>query len=523
MIADNTITLKTIQLDSIRESATNPRRTFNPAKLQELADSIKAKGVLQPLIVRPVDDLTPYEIVAGARRYRAANLAKVEEVPCIVRNLDDKSVLEFQMIENSQRDDVGPIEESDGYARLIDDFGHSVSSLAKRVGKSEHHIAARISLRNLSANARAALEAETIKIGHAELLARLTVDQQESTLGQFDLDDPERTYPIDLTVAELRTWIQKRIYTSLVTAPFPLNQRDISIGIPTCLECPKNSASQGALFADTEQAWCTDKTCYDQKVDDWTAKQRAKLRDEAKPYVQISQSWNGDRKTQALPYSAYEEVGSGDDHAVEALVIDGPEKGHIKYVVLNAEAEKFLEECAKPQPEKKPEKSWQEQQKEDDEKRKKLSQLRSKMRLMAIRAIFEHEDGKPSPDKLRILFKPYFYAEESRALFIEVMGLEESKFKIGIPASYFDNIDNTDELIKAFIAAQLCSSLRSGGYEPTDLSGEIERFASLYEIDVKAIKKLAQAELKEEEKAAAAAAAAAAAKKAPAKKAKTKK
>lgn len=520
MIADNTITLKTIQLDSIRESATNPRRTFNQAKLQELADSIKAKGVLQPLIVRPVDDLTPYEIVAGARRYRAANLAKLEEVPCIVRNLDDKSVLEFQMIENSQRDDVGPIEESDGYARLIDDFGHSVSSLAKRVGKSEHHIAARISLRNLSANARAALEAETIKIGHAELLARLTVDQQEFTLQYFDLDDGNNLEPIYETVSGLREWIEHRIYTSLVTAPFPLNQKNISIGVPTCLECPKNSASQGALFADTAQAWCTDKTCYSQKVDDWTAKQQAKLKDDAKTFVQISQSWKGDRKTQALPNSAYKEVGSGDENAVEALVVDGPEKGHTKYVVLNEEAGKFLEECAKPQPEKKPEKSWQEQQQEDAEKRKKLGQLRSKMRLMAIRAIFEHEDGKPSPDKLRILFKPNFYAEESRALFIEVMGLEENKFKKGIPASYFENIDNTDQLLKAFIAAELCSSLRSGGYEPTDLSGEMERFASLYEIDVKQIKKQAQAELKEEEKAAAAAAAA---KKAPAKKAKTKK
>jgi ParB family transcriptional regulator, chromosome partitioning protein len=350
---ENTFALKTIQLDSLSESATNPRRTYNPAKLQELADSIQAKGVLQPLIVRPVDDLKPYEIVAGARRYRAANLAKLEEVPCIVRNLDDKSVLEFQMIENSQRDDVGPIEEADGYARLIDDFGHTIASLAKRVGKSAHHIAARISLRDLCAKAREALEKEIIKIGHAELLARLTLDQQEEVIENFDIDGISFA-PFEYTVAELREWIQRRIYTSLVTAPFPLNQKDISIGVPTCLECPKNSASQGALFADTVQAWCTDKTCYAQKVDDWTAKLQAKLKDEAKTFVQISQSWSGDRKTQALPNSAYKEVGSGDENAVEALVMDGPDKGHTKYVVLNEEAAKFLEACAKPQPEKKP-------------------------------------------------------------------------------------------------------------------------------------------------------------------------
>lgn len=522
MTAQISPVFKTVQIDSLRESATNPRRTFNASKLQELADSIKSKGVLQPLIVRPVDDLTPYEIIAGARRFRASKLAQVAEVPCIVRELSDKDVLEFQMIENSQRDDVDPVEEADGYARLIEDYGHTVSSLARRVGKSEHHIAARISLRDLCANAREALQAQVIRIGHAELLARLTLEQQELVLDQLGLNDTRDDEPLQYTVADLRDWIELRIYTSLVTAPFPLNKQGIVIGVPTCIECPKNSASQGALFSDLTQAWCTDKTCYQQKLDNWTLQQQAKLKDEAVAFVQISENWRGDRKTQTLPTDAYKFVGSGDDGAVLALVMDGPEKGHTKYVALNEQAAKFLEACATPEPQKAPEKSWQEEQAEREAKAKKLGQLRSKMRLKTIRAIFEWEDGHPSAHKLRILLRKRLFAAESKSLFVELMGLDENKYAKGIPDSFFDEIEETEQYLRAVIAATLCNDLISRGYEPTDLTGEQEAFANLYDIDLKQLKKEAQAELKEEDKAAAAAEAEKA-KKPAAKKAKAKK
>lgn len=512
---------KTVQIDSLRESTTNPRRTFNASKLQELAESIKSKGVLQPLIVRPVDELTPYEIIAGARRYRASILADVAEVPCIVRELSDKDVLEFQMIENSQRDDVDPVEEADGYARLIEDYGHTVASLARRVGKSEHHIAARISLRDLCANAREALQAEVIKIGHAELLARLTVEQQEIVLDQFDLKDNDNDEPLQYTVADMRDYIQRRIYTSLVTAPFPLNKHGIVIGVPTCIECPKNSASQGALFSDMTQAWCTDKKCFEMKVDNWTLQQEAKLKDESTAFVKISEEWRGDRKTMALPTNAYKVVGSGDEGALLALVTDGREKGHTKYVVLTEEAPKFLEQCAKPEPVKAPEKTWLEQHAEREAKARKEGQLRSRLRLKVIRAIFEFEDGFPTAPKLRALIKNELYSAEGRALFIEVMGLDDKKFAKGIPDSYFEQLETPEDFLKAAIAADLCNDLISRGYD-TDLIGTQKFFADLYDVDVKQLRKEAQAELKEEEKVAAAAEAAKA-KKAPAKKAKAKK
>lgn len=133
-----------IAIDTIHESATNPRRTFDACKLGELAESIRTNGLIQPITVRPNSE--GCEIVAGARRFRAAQLAELFSLPARIVDIDDAQTLEWQLVENSQRVDVHPYEEAQGFQRLLDMPGYDVSTLVEKSGKSATHVYARLSL-----------------------------------------------------------------------------------------------------------------------------------------------------------------------------------------------------------------------------------------------------------------------------------------------------------------------------------------------------------------------------------------
>jgi ParB family chromosome partitioning protein len=130
-----------VAIDLIRPNPAQPRRRFEEAEIAELAESIRERGVIQPLILRPEPGGEGFQIVAGERRWRAAQKAQLHEVPAVVRELDDATVLEFAIIENVQRADLTPVEESRGYARLMEEFGHTQEKLAEVVGKSRSYIA----------------------------------------------------------------------------------------------------------------------------------------------------------------------------------------------------------------------------------------------------------------------------------------------------------------------------------------------------------------------------------------------
>src|ERR1700689_4556567 len=132
-----------IAIDTIHESTTNPRRTFDEAKLYELAESIKHNGLIQPITVRPNNE--GFEIVTGARRYRASLLAEQFSVPARIVDINDAQAIEWQLVENSQRVDVHPYEEAQGFQRLLDIPGYDVAALVEKSGKSASHIYARLS------------------------------------------------------------------------------------------------------------------------------------------------------------------------------------------------------------------------------------------------------------------------------------------------------------------------------------------------------------------------------------------
>lgn len=160
-----------VPIESILANPNQPRRQFTHEQLTELADSIRAKGVIQPLIVRVhPDDETKYEIVAGERRWRAAQMAQLHTLPVVVRDFDDTEVLEIAIIENIQRADLNAIEEAAGYRQLMDKFGHTQEKLAEALGKSRSHIANLLRLLNLPDDVRDMVQSKALSAGHARAL-----------------------------------------------------------------------------------------------------------------------------------------------------------------------------------------------------------------------------------------------------------------------------------------------------------------------------------------------------------------
>jgi len=161
----------TVAIDRILPNPDQPRRTFTEDALQELTTSIREKGIIQPLILRP-DPRNPggYQIVAGERRWRAAQRARLHEVPAIVRELDDTEVLELAIIENIQRADLNAVEEAAGYRQLMDRFGHTQEKLAEAMGKSRSHIANLLRMLNLPDEVLSFVREGTLSAGHARAL-----------------------------------------------------------------------------------------------------------------------------------------------------------------------------------------------------------------------------------------------------------------------------------------------------------------------------------------------------------------
>jgi ParB family chromosome partitioning protein len=160
-----------------------PRRKFDPEAIQSLVDSVRERGILQPLLVRQhPDDGSIFEIIAGERRWRAAQLAGLHQVPVVIRELSDREALEIALIENIQRQDLTALEEAEGYKRLMDEFGHTQEVLAKALGKSRSHIANMLRLLTLPLQVKQLVQDGALTAGHARAL--LSVEDPVATAQQ---------------------------------------------------------------------------------------------------------------------------------------------------------------------------------------------------------------------------------------------------------------------------------------------------------------------------------------------------
>ncbi len=339
-----------LPLAVLTESRTNPRRIFEDDALKELAESIRTQGVLSPLLVRPLNELG-FEIVAGARRYRAAQMAEVPTVPVRIVNLTDAETLEAQLVENLMRRDVHPMEEASGFRALLDldEPKYSIEQISARTGKSPAYVAARLKLTELAPVVVETFYREEIGVGHALLLAKLQPGQQEQALAACFKEDwsngKQKAKGLLLPVRNLHFWIEQNILLILKDAPFDKRDAQLVSAAGSCVDCPKRTGHNKLLFAEvSRQDACSDPNCYAAKVSAHIAKTIA-----AKPkLVQISTAYGQQQEgSSTLPRNKYvairaekpktkEEANRPEfktcKYTTEAIVAEGTEKGELRKV-----------------------------------------------------------------------------------------------------------------------------------------------------------------------------------------------
>ncbi len=356
---------RNLPLASLTESANNPRRSFDEAALNELAESIKTQGILAPLVVRPVNN--HFEIVAGARRYRAAHLAGLETAPVRIVELTDAQALETSIVENLQRQNVHPLDEANGYARLlaIEEPKYSIEQIAAKVGKAPAFILARLKLVELVPAVIEAFSQDEIGLGHALLLAKLQPPQQEEALAacyQEQYTNGSKAKRILLPVRHLQQWIEHNILLELASAPFSKEDAALVSEAGSCLDCPKRTGHNVLLFEGigVQHDSCSDPKCWANKVEasvQQTISAKPKL-------VQISTAYGPQKEgSAAVPRNKYVEI-RGDKptnpkqrdwpeyktckFTTEAIVTEGSEKGELRRVCANPECP--IHHARKPKP-----------------------------------------------------------------------------------------------------------------------------------------------------------------------------
>ena len=254
--------IEQIKLSALNPSSLNPRKTFDDTSINELAESIKNVGVLQPLIVRQHKIKGMYEIVCGDRRFRASMKAKIKTVPCIEMTLTDDQAVELMITENLQRKDIHPLEEAEAFSSLINKGTYDIASLCQRFGKSETYIRHRVKLNDLIDPFKQELEKETINLSMAFEICKIDVKYQQEYYKETFKKGTEWNIP--KTVKDVREYINRNFTSKLADASFSLLAEFENI--PPCNLCVKNTINNGSLFPDTpETGICLDKECYDRK------------------------------------------------------------------------------------------------------------------------------------------------------------------------------------------------------------------------------------------------------------------
>jgi ParB/RepB/Spo0J family partition protein len=261
--------MQEIELHRITPSPTNPRKTFDDGKLVDLSESIKSKGVLQPILVR-LTAMGDFELVAGERRFRAAKLAGLKTIPVTVRDLTDIEVIEIQVIENDQREDVLPTERARGYQSLLD-AGQSIDTIAAKVGKSESWVRGVLRAIKLPQDAAEALDGGELSQKVATLISRVpgVASREKVALcvlrGAHDpAQIPKAGQNEPLSYSEAKELIGRHFTRELKGAPF--DTKDTTLPPGPCTTCDKRAGNAGDEYADIRADMCLDTKCFAEKV-----------------------------------------------------------------------------------------------------------------------------------------------------------------------------------------------------------------------------------------------------------------
>ena len=267
---NNAIDLK---VEALVPSKTN-RKFFDQAALDELTANVKEVGILQDLLVRPIEGSDMYELVFGERRWRAASAAGLETVPCKVRALSDREALEIQMVENLQREDVDPIEEAESLRAMLDlveadgSRVYTQKLLGERIGKTQNFVTDRVLLTNLNKTLREAVRMGKLPVKTAQEIGRIPNAAARKEAG-------EAVLKLGLNFVEARELIGRKYMRSLKGAPFDREDVDLVAAAGACEVCPKRSGNMGEAFAKSPHM-CCDPDCYAQKCEAAWVRQSAK-------------------------------------------------------------------------------------------------------------------------------------------------------------------------------------------------------------------------------------------------------
>jgi ParB/RepB/Spo0J family partition protein len=294
LLADRRAILLEHILPSPTTSQEHRRKSFDKGQLQELADSIKTHGLVNPILVRPVPSTGKknghYELVAGERRFLAAQLAGLERIECTVRHLGDGDVVELQLIENLQRADLHPMHEAESYDELIHKFDHTADEVAAKVGKSRAYVYGRMKLLALSKGCRKAFYDGQISASIAEKIARIPTHPLQDQALEVVLGYPnarekwQRRQP--MSFREAVEHINDNFMLDLSGASFPLTDAELVPAAGPCTTCPKRTGNQPELFDDVKKGnTCTDTACFALKTRAYGARQIEAAQKEGKPVL----------------------------------------------------------------------------------------------------------------------------------------------------------------------------------------------------------------------------------------------
>lgn len=495
-----------VKIERLVTSPLNQRKTFDEKKQKELTESVKEKGIIEPLIVRSKNG--KLEIVCGSRRFKAAKESKLDEVPVIIREYSDKEVVEVLLIENLQREDVHALDEADGYRRMIEEMGYDVPGIAAKIGKSDSYVYQRLQLSRLIPEAKKAFTENKITPGHGILISRLQPKNQKEAIQhclQYRGDDGVAS------VRELMRWITNNVHLDLNKAPFDKTEKELVKGVGTCIECPKRTGFTPALFSDIKQKdICTDPECFngkkeaflERKIKEEEKKQETEKGSEkgpekgsekgsgktVKPMLRLSDDYNNygpNKPTHPTLYSSQYRVLSKDEKPCEfakaGIMVDGKEVGRKKIVCADQACKKHWSRGYKKEPMSPGEK---ERRKKELDKRKQEKEYRGRV----IKGILEKVGEKFKKAELAFVCKEVYgrvYFDFKKILcarhLIEPKKERYSKDFDGPFEKYIDGLDETG-LNRVLVETAVVPMAEAGGED------ELIRAALVFGVDWKKMK-----------------------------------
>lgn len=502
-------TFQMIPLGDIQEHPDNPRKTF--IGVEELAENIKQVGVLQPILVRDlaesetecIDAMTlRYQLICGARRYRASKQAGLKEIPAIIKSMDDAAVLRVMILEMDKHENVPPLEQAKGYQLLIDKAGFDVAAIAADAGRSESYVLERLQLTKLIPSLQKLLKEGTIGFTHARVLARLPVTAQEEIVKDGALFDWNEKV---LTIHELQQHIDRQYHLDLHSASFNKSDATLLPKAGACESCPKRTGFNPALFPEIKQKdICTDRVCFQTKVqaqvrrvdDELTAKRENFLRVSTN-YSISSYERQNDQFAGVVFNKDYEEISAKEakkdpEGVSKALVVHGHNPGRIIHVRIQKEGQSSNDDGAR--------------QRKAEARRRRVQTAINERILEEILLHIDHCDVEAfrrlvinawnacGHDVRVVICRRHGWTKPPKTDNWSHAWMDKAALE------YIQEMDDMNDLHKLAEEFALAGGCIIGSYATISVGADLKEAAQFWKVDIERVSKAVKEELKEKEK-----------------------